>query len=391
MSRTPYNPRTFFRHVPPPLVRRFADHGRLPLDLDWDDPATDAAAVLAAWTDLSPTVRLPAEGVLRQTHDLATAAGARLLIDEGHAHGVDLATALAGVDGFHAQALAVFLDHPAVFRTAWQLHHADQLPARSWRRRNGLPEVEPDLSAKATTGFRAAVSDFLRREQGRGHRVTVDHFDRGDRGLWVFAYPDDYAQTYIGHDDRGHFRRHPLRPAFEVVYVYERSRRALELYAPGDRQVKDWFEDVFAEHFLHEDLTDRPVHPSFALDLLKSRDALAVMTPDPGGLVTDVRVRTVRLTLPSKAGRITLEAPAVGRPEDVFDMVDARLNHHTTRVADGTVSQAVFQFGYRRPGDEPGELPVTVTPPRFSGLKSAPDDLRDAVEALFRRWGVMRD
>ena len=390
MSRTPYNPRTFFRHVPPPLVRRFADHGRLPLELEWDGGKIDGAMIHDAWTDLSPGVRLPAEGVLRQTHDLATDAGIRLLIDEGNAHGVDLAAKLDAVEGFHAKALTVFLDHPAVFRTAWQLHHADQLPARSWRRR-GLPEKEPDLSPKATTRFRSALSEYLRRKQGRGHRVTVDHFDRGDRGLWVFAYPDDYAQTYIGHDDAGRFRRHPLRPAFEVVYVYERSRRALELYAPGDRQVKDWFEDLFAEHFLHEDLTDRPVNPSFTLDLLKSRDALAVMTPDPGGLITGVRVRTVRLTLPASAGRIVLEAPAVGRPEDVFDMIDSRLNPTTTRVADVTISQAVFQFGYRRTGDEPGELPVTVTPPRFSGLKSAPDDVREAIEALFRRWGIMHD
>ena len=266
-----------------------------------------------AWTALRPVDRTPAEGVFRQVHDLATAAGVQALVAEGLAHGVDLADELEPVDGFHAKALTAFLRWPQVFRTAWQVHHADALPGRYWRRRTGLDHVPPDLSAEAIGKFRTALSEYLRREQGRGHRVWVDIYDRGDRSFWVFAYPDDYTQTYVGHDDDGRFRRHPHRPAFEVVFHYDRAAGALDLYAPGDAHLKDWLEDVFGDHFLRGELpADRPDRPAYSLDLLRSRDCLHVLDPDPGGMIVGVRIRKVRLTIPGAGERIVPEADAVG-------------------------------------------------------------------------------
>ena len=142
MSRSPYHPRAFFRHVPPDLVHRFADQSRLALAVAWTDlPADHVGSMYDAWMALRPVDRTPAEGVFRQVHDLATAAGVQALVAEGLAHGVDLADELEPVDGFHAKALTAFLRWPQVFRTAWQVHHADALPGRYWRRRTGLDHV----------------------------------------------------------------------------------------------------------------------------------------------------------------------------------------------------------------------------------------------------------
>jgi hypothetical protein len=60
---------------------------------------------------------------------------------------------------------------------------------------DGRPARTDPTSLQA---FKSAVA-LLYREQGRGHRCTVEHYAR-DECLYLFAYVDDYVETHTAHD-----------------------------------------------------------------------------------------------------------------------------------------------------------------------------------------------
>jgi hypothetical protein len=61
-----------------------------------------------------------------------------------------------------------------------------------------MPLDQPDVTPEAIEAFAHAVGAYYRQNQGRGHRCTVDAYLRVNRYHYFFAYPDDYANTYLG-------------------------------------------------------------------------------------------------------------------------------------------------------------------------------------------------
>ena len=59
------------------------------------------------------------------------------------------------------------------------------------------------------SSVREAISAYFRQTQGRGHRCTVDPYLRVQRYHYFCVYPDDYANTYLGHNEDGQFVRRP--------------------------------------------------------------------------------------------------------------------------------------------------------------------------------------
>src|SRR5207248_689505 len=135
------------------------------------------------------------------------------------------------------------------FHTARQILAAASPVGRFWNLTTGFGGQPYDASPRALTALRGAVA-ALYREQGRGHRCTVEHFER-DGCLYAFLYLDDYTQTHTAHDAGGRLTRSPLRPAFEVVYVYTPDAGTLDMYARGDRRWRSALRDAFCEHVLH--------------------------------------------------------------------------------------------------------------------------------------------
>ena len=389
--RRHYAPKAFFRHVPFDLLRAFFEHTQIPIRLDWDRLEDgDADPVFDAWQALPPADRERAEMVFRQAHELATRDGTRVLIEEGQFVGRDFAADLDRVPGHEAKALWVFLHDTPAFHAGWQIYHAETLPGRYWRRTTGYTDRPPDLSQPALAAFRAAVADYFLREQGRGYRCTADPYDRGVRGAYVFVYPDDYTQTYVGHDPGGRLRRHPQRPAFEVVFHFHPGSGILDLFAPGDRALKDALEALFAEHVLCQPVPGRQPRPPYVLNPLKARGFPFCTDPDDG--IREVRVRRMRVNRPGDDDRVTLEATADGPADEIYDMLDQWLNHTHCPVADLNVSQVTIQIRFTRPGDtRERNLVFDITAPNGCNLKSMAEDERELGERYLRRWGIASD
>src|SRR5262249_40473341 len=158
----------------------------------------------------------------------------------------DIADTLNDIPGLHAKALWVLLTHPRAFDTARLLLAAGAPIGRYWNLTTGLKAPLCDTSETALRTLRLAVAP-LYREQGGGQQCTLEDYAR-DGCLYLFLYLDDYTQTHTAHNDRGRLVRAPVRPAFEVVYVYCPSAGTLDLYAPGERRWRTALRDLFCEH-----------------------------------------------------------------------------------------------------------------------------------------------
>ena len=136
---------------------------------------------------------------------MANETGLLTIIEEGQFHGHNLAAELESFEGYRDKVMWVHLNYPRVFEVASIIHRAHALPQRYWRRRGNIPRQQPDVSGSAIERFSQTISAYFRHTQGRGHHCTVDPYLRNNRYHYLFAYPDDYADTYLGHDDQGQF------------------------------------------------------------------------------------------------------------------------------------------------------------------------------------------
>lgn len=383
-----YAPRAFLRHVPTPLLRRFFERERIPLALAWD-PEPDVEAVYDAWQGLSADNQVRAEQMFRAVHDLADPVTARTLAAEAAFQGYDL-SALPADYGPHATALWVLLTYPTTFHQVLRLRQADHLPGRYWHRVPGLPTRPPDASAAARHRLGLEIAGFYRAAQGRGHRVTPEHYRRANGEHYFFCYPDDYTHTLVGHDERGTLRRTAVRPAFEVVFVFDPAAGALETFVRDAKWVRQRLEEMFCETILDTlPPVENPRRPPYELDVLLDRSA--PLATDPADGVRDVRVRKLRVSLPGTRRRAVLEANPDGPPSDVYDFLEEAFPPDRYPRHELHVTQATFALTYPGPDGADRVLTFEVSYPNSCSLKSKTDDQRALGEKCLRRWGIARD
>lgn len=385
-----YAPQAVLRHLPLPLIRTFLNQNEIATGANWDALVEgDTRSLCQAWAELPPGPRECVEQMLRHVHDMASDAGARALIAEVLFRGRDIAEDLTALDGHHARALWVYLNYPREFHVARQLLAAASPIGRFWNLTTGFDGRPYDASPRAVQDLKLAVAR-LYREQGRGHRCTVDRYERHGC-LYLFLYLDDYTQTHVGHNDRGHLVRYPLRPAFEVVYVYDRAEGTLDQYTQGDRRWRHTVRDLFCEHVLHGDPPlAAPGRRAYRLDGLI--DPTAPLPPDPAAGVTAVTIRKLRVhSVWTPEQKVVLEAnPAlVG---NVYHMLDTHFPVRQFPRGDLRVTLVTFTVRCRPTGaDRERTLTFDVSAPDACNLKSMPDDPRAVGERCLRRWGILED
>lgn len=386
----PYSSKTVLRQVHNHLLKEFFGQRRELAEIPWlHQRETDIGVVYDAWQALPPSQRSEVDRVFQAIHEMACEAGVRALLEEGSIHGLNLVTALAQQEGFYDKAMWTYLEYPSIFNVASLFVSADGLPGRYWVRHRNVSRKPPNTSAQACRELEDALSEYYRTEQGRGHRCTVETYLRGGRQHYFFAYPDDYPDTYIGHDEKGEFVKRPQKRAFEVVFVYDPHAGSLELNAQGDKCVKARLMYIFCQAILGiNPPPERPGGHPYELNALLTGDCLFETDPSDG--IEEVRVRKLRLATGQR--RIILEGDPQAEAHDVFDMVGECLNTEYLAGARPTVTQAEFQFCFVSKGCErPKPLVFSVSYPNTSNLKSQPEDRRLLAEKYLKRWRIQRD
>jgi hypothetical protein len=390
MSRQ-YSPKSFLRHVPNQLLKQFFERrGHLSHILWYTFNETEIDLIYRAWQTLPEQHRVDIERTFQAIDEKACEAGIKALVEEAPFHRVDLASQLDPLKGFHHKAMWAYLHYAQVFELAALFHYVERLPNRSWVHVTHLPLTVPDASAENLRALEGALSDYYQREQGRGRRCTVECHLRGERYHYFFAYPDDYADIYVGYGDDGRFVRRPQKRAFEVVFVFDDQDGTLDLYAQGDRRLKADLRRLFCTVALHTDGgAGQWCEPTYDLSLLRSRSFPFPTDPTDG--IEEVRIRRMRLSLGNGARRVILEADPKADREDVYDMMDEYLSDKCLRHAAAAVTQVTLQFQLApRGGGKRKKMEFDVTFPDTCTVKSLPEDQRLLGEKYLRQWGIDR-
>ncbi len=389
MSRQ-YSPKSFLRHVPNQLLKQFFERRGLLTNLLWFNlNETEIDLIYKSWQALPERQRVEIERIFQAVDEMACEAGIKALVQEATFHRADLASELDRLKGMHHKAMWAYLRHEQVFELAALFHYVECLPKRSWVHVTQLPRGAPDASPEALRGLGTRLSDYYQRQQGRGRRCTVEHHPRGGRDHYFFAYPDDYADVYIGYGEDGCFVRRPQKRAFEVVFVYDAAEGVLDLYAQGDRRLKAELRRIFCTEILHSAGTGQCCDPTYDLSRFRSRGFTFPTDPEDG--IEEVRVRKLRLSLGSGSRRIVLEPDPRGPAEDVYDMMDEYLSEKCLRHAAASVTQVTLQFLLaRQDGGKAKKMSFDITFPDSCTLKSLPEDERLLGEKYLKRWGIDR-
>jgi hypothetical protein len=318
---------------------------------------------------------------------LATEGGARTLLAEAVHAGLDIADAFAAQDGFVSKAFWVFLTHRAVFDAAFRPSAKDYLSGRYWKRQ--LP-IRGDRSAgfeDRTDRLAEAIGAYFHSEDGRGPACRVDYLERAPQHHF-FAYPEDYSARPMLWTGRG-LEPRSIRPAFEVVFVYDRQGQFLDVYVKDGKRVAEALWRVFARAMFDLDELPPRSRPTFGLDRLKDRQFVFVRPP--GSPVVDVRVRKLRLALPgAEPVRVSIEvdrdaAGALHRALDrLFPGADRRgggFDLSAAKVIGATIAATID----RRDGRKPSVRSFDISP-RTNSLKHEGDDV--LLRRLLRDSGI---
>lgn len=388
-----YQPKTFLRQTSNRILKEYFERFEGFKDFDWDQITEhEIDGTYACWQGLPEDQRLEVERTFEDVEGIANEEGMKALLDEGTFHELDLGPELGQQKSYRDKALRVAIRHPRVFEVAKTIHRAHTLSTRYWKHRGNMPRVEPNVSPEAVARFGQAISDYFQRAEGRGQQCTVDAYLRLKRYHYFFAYPDNYADTYMGHV-QGQFIRRPQRPTFEIVFLYDPVDATLDVYAHGGKDVQRELEILFCRTLLEQELPPESANGhSYELNGLKSRSFLtAARQTDPADGIEEIQVRKLRLSvLGQTKRRITLEADAKSGPEAIYDLKDKCLNRETVSDALINVIQAQFHFRFvQNGGGRQRTLTFEVSYPNSSNLKSCRnEELRQIGDKYLRLWGI---
>lgn len=274
---------------------------------------------------LPEAARAKIEVELREIGDMCNEKGVKAIIDEAEfhleaegEHAAFVAT-LMTLPGHHERAMAVFLDHPGLWRGATRFYHADTLS--HWRKRKNLPKKKAAVDQASIEALSTAISRYYQHTEGRGLHCTVELYRRGDLE-YFFAFPEDYAQQaveWVG-DTFGPRSHHP---AFEIVFVWDEKDGRLDLHLSGNKKAVEPLQAIFAETILK--CEELPADPDdtrvYNLIPLRRRDFKFIW--DMGSGIERVAVNKLRLALYKGTGnKLTLEVNAKNDPKAVYALLE---------------------------------------------------------------------
>jgi hypothetical protein len=406
-----YTPKVFFRQMPNALLEAYFRKQAVDASIDWvalaaaaSNPGrggwqelakldwaglgeTDIEPIYAAWQALTKTEREESESDFRAIYELATVDGVRTIIEEGQFHKKDLGPELDALEGYHAKVMSVFLNHLRVFKVARMMDHADHMDRRYRRKRTDLPKKQPDLTLAARNALRKSLAAYYWQKEGRGQNCEMDVYLRANRYHYFFAYPEDYAGTFIGYDSSGKFIRRPQQPAFDVVFVFDPIDGTLELFARGDTRLKQDLQELFSRTILSEEIGPEKKNSNpYDLSGLKRREF--TFNPQPGDGLTALRVKNLRLRIKGNfRRRITVEGDVRNNPLDVYDVMKDTLDEKKLPITNVDVDHASIEAEFAVLNGRPKRVPFGISE-KSCNLKESPEHL--VIKECLRRSGIIR-
>ena len=316
--------KSFVRQSPPQMLQRLLHSKSHFMQFNFE---LKGKALIESFTDewerLGDRDRTELEAEFRELHEMSCEKGWLAIKDEAESNpyfsGDELRAfkeKLSDLEGYFERAFATFLNFNDLWVGARHFCHADFL--RGWRKRYGIPKVEPDISTNARKAMTNAVSEFYYRREGRGKNCEIDLYKRTSRDYFFF-YPEDCAQQSIEYVD-GELKRRPHNPAFELIMNYDREAGSLDTLMKGDRKSLEAMQLEFARHILHLDALPNDPTCEQVYNFEPFKAGALQFEIDPNGIVENVEVTSLRLSSQvTKGSKIIIDGYKTRLTDGVYD------------------------------------------------------------------------
>ncbi|MGL6195032.1 MAG: hypothetical protein ACRC2T_09450 [Thermoguttaceae bacterium] len=381
-----FNMNTVFRAAERTLLREFFKRFGVDVtgEINWESTKTREIEVFQKLFDSLPKQkRNSAESTLRHIHAIACENGMEALADAA----TKLMTSEQWNEYFHSEtnlytkSLAAWLDNPEIFDTAYQFLQVESLAW--WRKRVDLPKIMPLFDDDTKSALQNAIQEFFREQQGRGFVCTVEMRERANGTYYFFAYPDDYVQDTLSHDEHNTLVHKTIRQTFEVVFAYDSIEGSSDLHAKIPKKLREQLEAIFLKHILDVSPQKDEREP-YQLNMLLDPDFTLHAEPEDG-----VSFNVTALTL-----------SWTDQKEDVTFY--SRLSRTARERAMGstlqlpiqcaTVTQAKIRMERRPPeGGRKQSLTFDVKTPFSCTLKNQNPELVELAHKYLKQWGIEHD
>ncbi len=315
-----YTPKTFLRQVSHKLLGIYLAQAGIDLGIDVAElKPRSIDPIIDAINRLPDEQRATLDRDLHAIWSLASEAGLRHILDEATDRSVDIVDRLQPHAGFLNKAILTFVEERAVFDGAARFAILDMVSGRYWKR--GLPVAGASVHdiGSRTQALEAVLSEYFQREECRGKSCKIDHVARGARHCF-FAYPEDYTSMPLAWTDAG-LGPHRLRPAFEVIFVYDSQHGSLDIYFHGTKRTIDRLCQLFADVVLGIPELPPTSKPAYGLQGLKSRDFAFIRPVDSP--VTEIKVKRLGFVIPGGPPmKVGVEVDLPGDTQAVHKAVD---------------------------------------------------------------------
>jgi len=377
---------TVFRMTEKQSLRRFFESFGADVDAcRWDDVNRRNILPLEELFDSLPQdKRDNAEGILRQVHALACAAGMEVFGEVARSFPPDDGwTELFTSDkNLYTKSLSIWLFHRERFEATTLLFTVDS--RTWWRKRLDLPKTIPNFDSTTKSHLEHEIEELLKRKQGRGYVCTVEMVQRADGIYYFIAHPDDFVRDTLVHDEDKLLVHHTIRQTFEIVFAYDNIHGTSELSAKLSKPIKEALEGIFLRNILSVTPQGKEEQPFDLSMLLDPNFELAVRPEDR------IRARVVGLTVNWGTGGLTTSYKS-GRGVSVREFALKRINEHcqTRKLPD--VIKAKLRFEFFGDSGRPKSLTFEISVPCSCTLKHQDPARVETVQYYLKLWRIAHD
>ena len=315
-----YSPRSFFRHAPNAMFKRYFDKQGVLTEHDFSEVSeTKIEPIYQAWLSLPDAQRGEMERDFREIDALACEGGVKAIMDEAEWHGENLADILGELEDLHEKAFWVFLERPKYCPAASAFCRADAIGSSQWNECRTVSHAPARVDDADIRGLEKILSHHFFNKEARGKHCTVEPYRRGKLD-YFFAYPEDYVSANIEYEGEN-FKRTTRHPAFEIIFVYSHEEGKISLYMKGSRDTKKEVRALFADTILGLELGEF-VEDDRVYELAPLQDSNPPFQFSPDSGIQSVAIKKFRLAINGTKERITLEVNPEHNLNAIYELRD---------------------------------------------------------------------
>lgn len=315
-----YSPRSFFRHVPNAMLKRYFDKHDALTQYDFSGVSeSKIEPIYQAWLSLPDLQRGIMERDFREIDALACEGGVKAIMDEAEWHRENLSETLGELEDLHEKAFWVFLERPEYWPAATAFCRADAISSSQWSECKTIGHTQAKVDDASIRSLEKILSNHFFNKEGRGKNCSVEPYRRGELDYY-FAYPEDYVHASIEWEGAA-FKRSARHPAFEIIFVYSQYEGKISLYMKGNRETKKEVRALFADTILGLELGEF-VEDERVYDLapLQSSNPVFKFSPDSG--IHSVAIKKFKIAINGTKERITIETNPAQNHNAIYELRD---------------------------------------------------------------------